>query len=103
MCLGIPGEVTDVHEEQGLRFGRVKFAGVTRDVCLEYQRDAGPGDFVLVHVGFAIAKIDREEAARAWEVLRSIGQTDEVEGDRGDIPEEPEEPGEPMAGGGAPG
>ena len=83
MCLGIPGEVTEVRELNGLRFGTVRFAGITRDVCLECQPDAGPGDFVLVHVGFAIAKIDREEAARAWRVLEEIGQLKELMGEQG--------------------
>ena len=78
MCLGIPGELIDVRERNGIRYGTVKFAGITRDVCLECQPDAAPGDFVLVHVGFAIAKIDREEAARAWAVLEEIGQLNDL-------------------------
>jgi len=57
MCLGIPGEIVEVREDQGLRVGRVRFAGITRDVCLDYVPQAGPGDFVLVHVGFAISTI----------------------------------------------
>jgi hydrogenase expression/formation protein HypC len=73
MCLGIPGEILDVRQEHGLRFGTVRFAGVTRAVCLECQPDAGVGDFVLVHVGFAIAKLDREEAARTYELLAELG------------------------------
>jgi hydrogenase expression/formation protein HypC len=79
MCLGIPGEVTDVSEREGIPFASVRFGGVTRQVCLSCQPDVVPGDFVLVHVGLAIAKIDRAEAERAWEVLRQIGQTAEVE------------------------
>ena len=78
MCLGIPGEVMAIEEQYGLRFAKVRFGGVTRDVCLEYQPDAQLGDFVLVHVGFAISRIDRDEAARAWQVLTELGQTDEV-------------------------
>lgn len=78
MCLGIPGEVVSVMEDRGLRFAKVLFGGVVREVCLEYTPEAGPGDFVLVHVGFAIAQIDRAEAASAWEVLEQLGQTDEV-------------------------
>ena len=65
-------------EQHGLRFGKVRFAGVVRDICLEYQPDVAPGDFVLVHVGFAIAKIDREEAARAWAALEGLGETEEI-------------------------
>ena len=78
MCLGIPGEIVDVREENGLRFGRVRFGGITRDVCLAYEPDARPGDFVLVHVGFAIAKLDREEAARTWEILEQLGEAAEA-------------------------
>lgn len=78
MCLGIPGEVIEIYQKQGLRFGLVRFGGISREVCLEYQPDAGEGDFVLVHVGFAISRIDRAQAARAWEVLEVIGQTEEV-------------------------
>ena len=79
MCLGIPGEVVAVHQDRGLKFAQVRFGGITREVCLECQPDAGVGDFVLVHVGFAIAKIDREEAARAWAVLEQLGGTEEVQ------------------------
>ena len=78
MCLGIPGEVIEIYEEHALRFAKVRFGGITREVCLECQPDVVVGDFVLVHVGFAIAKIDRDEAQRAWEVLEVIGQTSEV-------------------------
>lgn len=78
MCLGIPGEVMTVSERDGLPFGDVRFGDVMREVCLSCQPDVRPGDFVLVHVGLAIAKIDRVEAARAWRVLQELGQTTEV-------------------------
>jgi hydrogenase expression/formation protein HypC len=74
MCLAVPGEIVELSERHGMRFGRVRFAGVIREVCLEYQPDAGVGDHVLVHVGFAIAKLDAAEAARQWEVLRELGE-----------------------------
>lgn len=74
MCLAIPGEIVAVEERHGMRFGRVQFGGITRDVCLEYQPASRVGDFVLVHVGFAIATVDREEAARQWEILRELGE-----------------------------
>lgn len=78
MCLAIPGELVETTEKHGMRFGKVRFGGITREVCLEYEPEARPGDFVLVHVGFAIARIDAEEAARTWEVLEQIGQTAEL-------------------------
>ena len=82
MCLGIPGEVVEVREEQGLRVGKVKFAGITRDVCLHYVPEANLGDYVLVHVGFAISTIDPEEAARSYRILEELGQTAELTADR---------------------
>ena len=81
MCLGIPGELLEVRDVKGLKFGKVRFGGITRDVCLEYAKDAVPGDYVVVHVGFAISKIDREEAARSYAVLEDLGQTSELTAD----------------------
>lgn len=86
MCLGIPGEVLDVREEHGLRFGRVRFGGISRDVCLAYQPEARPGDFVLVHVGFAIATLDREEAARTWELLQQLGEAEAARAEPEEVP-----------------
>ena len=74
MCLAVPGEIVSVHDRDGLRFGRVQFGGITREVCLEYQPASQVGDFVLVHVGFAIATVDRAEAARQWAVLHELGE-----------------------------
>ena len=82
MCLGIPGEIVDVREDDGLRVGKVRFAGITRDVCLDYVPDAVTGDFVVVHVGFAISKIDAEEAERSYRILEDLGQTSELTDDR---------------------
>ena len=78
MCLGIPGEVVEVHDDAGLRFGKVRFAGVSRDVCLECLPEAKVGDYVLVHVGFAIARIDAEEAARTYRILEELGEAEEL-------------------------
>jgi hydrogenase expression/formation protein HypC len=81
MCLGIPGEILEVRDDKGLRVGKVRFAGITREVCLQYVPEAIPGEFVVVHVGFAISKIDAEEAARAYRVLEDLGQTAELTAD----------------------
>ena len=86
MCLGIPGEIVEVRDELGLRLGKVRFAGITRDVCLDYVPQANPGDYVLVHVGFAIATIDREEAERSYRILEELGQTAELTADRQETP-----------------
>lgn len=82
MCLGIPGEILEIHLDHGLKFGKVKFAGIARDVCLECVPDAQVGEFVLVHVGFAISTIDRDEAERAYRILEELGQTMELTADR---------------------
>ena len=78
MCLGIPGRVTDLREDAGLAMGTVDFGGVTRDVCLAYVADdVRPGDFVIVHVGFAISKVDEAEARKTWDVLREMSELDD--------------------------
>ncbi len=81
MCLGIPGEVVAVRSEAGLRVADVRFAGITREVCLECLPEADVGDYVLVHVGFAISRIDREEAERAYRALDVMGMTSELQAD----------------------
>ena len=62
MCLGIPGEILEIHEENGLRFGKVRFGGAVREVCLAYVPEAKVGEYVIVHAGFAINTIDEAEA-----------------------------------------
>ena len=80
MCLGIPGKVIDIHEEAGLPMGVVDFGGVRRSVCLAYVRDdIALGDYVIVHVGFAISKVDEAEAKRTFEVLREMSKHDELD------------------------
>jgi len=78
MCLGIPGKVIEIHREHEIRMGKVDFGGVFKSVCLEHVEDAQIGDYVLVHVGFALAKIDEEEAKRVFEVLEEMGELGEV-------------------------
>ncbi len=80
MCLGIPGRIVEVHDTQGLSMGVVDFGGVRREVCLAYVADQiKPGDYAIVHVGFAISKVDEAEAQRMFEVLREMSQLDELE------------------------
>lgn len=77
MCLGIPGEVKSVVDGD-LRMGKVAFGGVVKEVCLEYVPEADVGDFVIVHAGFAISRIDREGALRVFSYLEEVGETSEV-------------------------
>jgi hydrogenase expression/formation protein HypC len=79
MCLAIPGKVIEVFEAQGLRMGRADFGGTIRKVCLEHLPEAGLGDYVLVHVGFALSRVDPEEAERTYRFLEDLGQLGEVQ------------------------
>ena len=80
MCLGIPGRVVELRDEGGFPTGIVDFGGVRREVCLAYVAgDVRQGDYVVVHVGFAISKVDEEEAKRTFEVLRAMSRLDELE------------------------
>ena len=80
MCLGIPGRVVELRDEGGFPTGLVDFGGVRREVCLAYvAHEVGVGDYVIVHVGFAISKVDEVEATRTFEVLREMSRLDELE------------------------
>lgn len=80
MCLGIPGRIVEMRDAQGLPMGVVDFGGVRREVCLAYVADqVTVGDYAIVHVGFAISKVDEAEARRTFEVLREMSQLDELE------------------------
>jgi hydrogenase expression/formation protein HypC len=78
MCLAVPGKVLRVEgEDAAFRTGSVDFCGVRRIVSLAFTPEVVPGDFVLVHVGFAISRVDQDEAARTYEYLRQIGALEE--------------------------
>jgi hydrogenase expression/formation protein HypC len=87
MCLAIPGKIIEFHDRAGVRMSRVDFGGTVREACLEYIPDAQIGDYVMVHVGFAISKVDEEEAARTYKYLEEMDQLSEVKS--GDIDEVP--------------
>ena len=75
MCLAVPGRITSVTDDPPLmRRARVEFGGILKEISLAFVPDAAVGDYVLVHVGFAISKIDEEEAGRVFEYLREIGE-----------------------------
>lgn len=80
MCLAIPGRILSIEGgDPVLRSGRVDFAGVVKQVNLSYVPDAAVGDFVLVHVGFAIATVDEAEAAKVFQYLEQMGELAELE------------------------
>jgi hydrogenase expression/formation protein HypC len=79
MCLAIPGKVVEAFDRQGMRMARVQFGGIVREACLDYVPDTHIGEYVLVHVGFAISKIDEEEAARTYQMLEELDQLTELQ------------------------
>ena len=81
MCLAIPGKILRIQEEQnlGLRRGKVDFGGIPREVCLDYTPEARVGDYVLVHVGFAVTVVDEHEAQRVFAALRQLDQLEELQ------------------------
>jgi hydrogenase expression/formation protein HypC len=85
MCLGVPGKVVDVFEEDGIRMGTVDFGGITRKACLEYAPEVGLDSYVVIHVGFAIGVVDEEEALRSYELLAEMGNLEGI-----DLPQDPE-------------
>lgn len=74
MCLGVPGQVVRVERNDlGMTMGVVKFGGISKEVCLMYTPEADVGDWVLVHVGFAISKLDEEQAKEIFATLQEMG------------------------------
>jgi hydrogenase expression/formation protein HypC len=78
MCLGIPGKVVETYHEHDVLMGKVDFSGVSKRVCLEHVAEVRPGEYVLVHVGFALSRIDEGEARRVFEFLDQMNQLDEL-------------------------
>jgi hydrogenase expression/formation protein HypC len=76
MCLAIPGKLVSCDVHNGVRSGKVQFGGITREACLDFVPEAKIGDYVMVHVGFAISRVDREEAERTYQILESMGVLD---------------------------
>jgi hydrogenase expression/formation protein HypC len=81
MCLAIPGEVLtiDAVSDPLNRTGRVRFGTIEKPINLAFAPDAEVGDYVLVHVGFALQKIDPEEATRIWDILREMEELQDLE------------------------
>ena len=77
MCLGVPGRVEDVWEADGTRMATVDFGGVRKEVCLAYVPEVTVGDYTIVHVGFALTKLDEKSALETLELFRSVGLLDD--------------------------
>ena len=77
MCLAIPGKVEEISSDGLVRMGRVNFGGVVKNVCLDYVPEVGVGDYTIVHVGFAISKVDEETAEQTLKDFRAMGLLEE--------------------------
>lgn len=78
VCLAIPGKILDIQQQGELRSGQVQFGGIVRQVCLDFVPEATAGDYVMVHVGFAISRVDADEAERTYKILQEMGQLEEA-------------------------
>jgi len=91
MCLGVPGQILEIREDPtGMHMARVSFGGIVKEVCLAYTPEVEVGDYVVVHVGFAISTIDEAEAHKVFDFLEEMGELGEL-----DVPQ----PGEAQPGG----
>ncbi|MFI5371402.1 MAG: HypC/HybG/HupF family hydrogenase formation chaperone [Candidatus Eisenbacteria bacterium] len=80
MCLGVPGRVTKVEENAlGMTMGRVDFGGISKEVCLAYLPEVKTGDYVIVHVGFAISRVSESEAMEVFRMLKQMGELGELD------------------------
>jgi hydrogenase expression/formation protein HypC len=90
MCLAVPGKIIQAEELDGNRIAKVQFGGIARQVFLNFVPEAQVGDYVIVHVGFALSRVDAEEAARTYRLLEEMGVLQEELGGAGQF-----EPGMP--------
>ena len=80
MCLGVPGKVVEIQPgPAGMTMGKVSFGGITKEVCLAYTPEAEIGDYVVVHVGFAISRIDEDEARQVFRFLEEMDELGELD------------------------
>lgn len=93
MCLAIPGKVESINGDDPItRMGRINFSGIIKEACLAYVPEVKVGDYVIVHVGFALSKVDEAEAQKVFEYLHQMDELAELKEDRrGERPREPDE------------
>lgn len=83
MCLGVPGKIVEIYETDGIRMGKVDFGGITKEACLAYVPEVGLGDYTIIHVGFAITKLDEASALETLALFNQIGFIEEEFGPAG--------------------
>lgn len=77
MCLAVPGKIVSVREDRGTRMATVSFDGIEKEICLAYLPDIEVGDYTIVHVGFAISKIDEASALETLQMFKDLGILEE--------------------------
>jgi hydrogenase expression/formation protein HypC len=80
MCLGIPGKVIEIYDENGLKMGKIDYSGTINKICLEYVPEIEPGQYTIVHAGFGISIIDEVEANKTLKVLEELADAAAAEG-----------------------
>lgn len=83
MCLGVPGKIIEIYETDGIRMGKVDFGGIVKEACLAYVPEADLGDYTIIHVGFAITKLDEQSALETLALFEQIGFIEEEFGAAG--------------------
>ena len=102
MCLAVPGKITSISGDEPLmRTGKVDFGGILKEVSFAYVPEAQLGDYVIVHVGFALSRVDEAEAQQVFEYLRQMEDLSEVEATREGV--SPARPGASLGATGPPG
>ncbi|RME43488.1 MAG: HypC/HybG/HupF family hydrogenase formation chaperone [Caldilineae bacterium] len=86
MCLGVPGKVIEIYEVGGMRMGKVDFGGIVKEACLAYVPEVEVGDYTIIHVGFAISKLDEQAAQESLALFREMGALEEELGVTEDAP-----------------
>jgi hydrogenase expression/formation protein HypC len=77
MCLAVPGQIQEIFEDQGILMGKVNFGGIVKEVCLVYLPDIAVGDYAIVHVGFAISRVDEASALETLRTFEELGMLEE--------------------------
>jgi hydrogenase expression/formation protein HypC len=81
MCLGVPGRVVEVYETDGIRMGKIDFGGIVKEACLAYVPEIEVDDYAIVHVGFAITRLDEQSAQETLDLFNQIGLLEEELGE----------------------
>jgi len=84
MCLAVPGKIMSTSGEDFARMARVSFGGIVKEISLAYVPEAKEGNYVLVHVGFAISVVDEDEALKTWDILQKMGELEELQAKAGE-------------------